>query len=107
MPTPASVTIAVPARLHLGFLDLNGGLGRRFGSIGLALDRLGTKLTIKTASHAAVKGPDGERAGRHLADLQRALGIAGYFDLSVEQAAPAHAGLGSGTQIALAVAAAL
>ncbi len=25
-----------PARLHLGFLDLNGGLGRRFGSLGLA-----------------------------------------------------------------------
>ena len=26
------------ARLHLGFLDLNGSLGRRYGSIGLSLD---------------------------------------------------------------------
>ncbi|TJV01967.1 MAG: GHMP kinase, partial [Mesorhizobium sp.] len=32
-----SVTIQVPARLHLGFLDLNGDTGRRFGSVGLPL----------------------------------------------------------------------
>jgi predicted sugar kinase len=31
-PSPANVTVTVPARLHLGFLDLNGGLGRRFGT---------------------------------------------------------------------------
>jgi len=28
---PASATVAVPARLHLGFLDLNGGLDRMKG----------------------------------------------------------------------------
>jgi len=104
---PARVTVKVPARLHLGFLDLNGGLGRRFGSIGLAVDGLGTRLTIKTASHAVIKGPDGARAARHLAVMQRELGIAGGLDLTVEAVVPAHAGLGSGTQMALAVAAAL
>ena len=101
------MTIAVPARLHLGFLDLNGGLGRRFGSVGLAIDRLGTRLSIRTASQTAVKGPDSARAGRYLAALQRALDLPGCLDLTVEQAAPPHAGLGSGTQMALAVAAAL
>ena len=29
---PNHVTVSVPARLHLGFFDLHGGLGRRFGS---------------------------------------------------------------------------
>jgi beta-RFAP synthase len=104
---PASVTVEVPARLHLGFLDLNGGLGRRFGSIGLAIDRLCTRVTIKPAAQTAVRGADRERAARCLAALQRALGIDGGFDLDVEQAVPAHAGLGSGTRMALATGAAL
>jgi predicted sugar kinase len=26
-----TICIQAPARLHLGFLDLNGGLGRHFG----------------------------------------------------------------------------
>ena len=34
-----SVTISVPARLHLGFLDPSGSAGRRFGSLGLAAQR--------------------------------------------------------------------
>ena len=37
------VTVSVGARLHLGFLDLNGGLGRRFGSLGLAIDEPQTR----------------------------------------------------------------
>jgi predicted sugar kinase len=36
--TDSTVSVTVPARLHLGFLDLDGGLGRRFGSLGMALD---------------------------------------------------------------------
>ncbi len=55
MPThlPVSVTVTVPARLHLGFLDLNGGLGRRFGSIGLAIGGLRTRIAIEArVAHA-------------------------------------------------------
>jgi len=35
----ATIRVTAPARLHLGFLDLNGAIGRRFGSIGLAIDK--------------------------------------------------------------------
>jgi beta-ribofuranosylaminobenzene 5'-phosphate synthase len=106
-PVSASVTVRVSARLHLGFLDLNGGLGRRFGSIGLALDGLGTTLTLARAAEGRAMGPDSARAAGHLASMQRALDTAESFALAIEEAVPAHAGLGSGTQIALAVAAAL
>ncbi|MFZ3328974.1 MAG: GHMP kinase, partial [Methylocella sp.] len=44
-----SVTVTAAARLHLGFLDMNGGLGRRFGGLGLAIDRPATRLTIRRA----------------------------------------------------------
>ena len=40
-----SVTIRVPARLHLGFLDPSGGSGRRFGSFGLPLSEPETVAT--------------------------------------------------------------
>ena len=104
--TPIAVSVAAPARLHMGFLDLNGGLGRRFGSIGLALDQPCTRLRIVRAP-AKCQGPDAARA------LDYARVFADYFqlssdvDISIDQAIPAHAGLGSGTQLALAIGAGL
>ncbi len=102
-----SVTIRVPARLHLGFLDPSGGSGRRFGSLGLPLCEPETVVTLSRAGETSVIGPESERAAAHLAALGRRLGIRAQHRLVVEEAIPRHAGLGSGTQIALAVAAAL
>ena len=102
-----SVTIRVPARLHLGFLDLNGDVGRRFGSIGLSLSEPETVVTLWRAGTTSVDGDEAVRAERHLVALCQRLGIRSHHRLVVEQAIPSHAGLGSGTQIALAVAAAL
>ena len=55
-PDSDRVTVSVPARLHLGFLDLNGGLGRRFGGIGLAINQLGTRITIAPSTCIYVDG---------------------------------------------------
>ena len=104
-PSPASVTVTVPARLHLGFLDLNGSLGRRFGSIGLAINGLKTSITFNAASQLRVTGPENERVRGYLQAMQRALDIETTCHVRIEEVVPAHAGLGSGTQIALAVAA--
>jgi beta-ribofuranosylaminobenzene 5'-phosphate synthase len=101
------VTIGCGARLHLGFLDLNGGLGRRFGSLGLALEAPETRLVLRRAVRPGVAGPEAARGGRALAIMQEALGITAAHALLIEAAMPAHAGLGSGTQLALAVATAL
>jgi beta-ribofuranosylaminobenzene 5'-phosphate synthase len=106
-PTPfADVTVQAPARLHFGFLDLNGGLGRRFGSIGLAINGPKTTITLSAAPEMRVTGPEWERVGSHVETMQRALGIGGAFDVRIKEVVAAHAGLGSGTQLALAVAAA-
>jgi beta-RFAP synthase len=91
--------------LHLGFLDLNGGLGRRFGGIGLAISGLGTSITISAASQMHVTGPESERVRGHLETMRRVLNIHTAYEVKINEAVPAHAGLGSGTQIALAVAA--
>lgn len=102
-----SVTVTLPARLHFGFLDMHGGLGRRFGSLGLGIDGLRTQLTLRRADADNAQGPQAERGAQYLASLRQKLGLEGGLALNVEEAIPAHAGLGSGTQLALGVAAAL
>lgn len=103
--TPAAIRVAAPARLHLGFLDLNGSLGRRYGSIGLAIDHPQTALVVRHASHHSAQGPESDRA---LNLLKRYAGRSGRsYAITVEESIPAHAGLGSGTQLALAIGAAI
>jgi beta-ribofuranosylaminobenzene 5'-phosphate synthase len=101
------VEIFAPARLHLGFLDLNGNLGRRFGSLGLAVDGIGTRLVMTKAESARSRGPSAERALAYLAKAAAALDLPGQLSIAVKQAIPEHVGLGSGTQLGLAVAAGL
>jgi len=103
----SSVVVRLPARLHLGFLDPSGSDARRFGSIGLPLSEPETVVSLRRAPETHVEGPEAARAAHHLATMKEALGVRSHHRLTVEQAIPAHAGLGSGTQIALAVAAAL
>jgi len=101
-----SVQVTAPARLHLGFLDLNGGLGRRFGSIGLAIDAFFTRVHLRDASSLEVLGEERERGARLARRIAEALGLEASKQLIVSKAIPPHAGLGSGTQLALAIAAA-
>jgi beta-ribofuranosylaminobenzene 5'-phosphate synthase len=101
------VTVAVPSRLHLGFLDLGAHSGRRYGSIGLPLGSPQTVVTLGRAAKTQVDGPQAERAAAHLQDMVSHLGIESGHRLTIEQAIPPHVGLGSGTQIAMAVASAL
>jgi beta-RFAP synthase len=95
--------VSAPARLHLGFLDLNGGLGRRYGSIGLALDAPSTDVSVTRADATSVWGPEQDRVARVVERCRAALGLAGNYRVEVTRAIPAHAGLGSGTQLALAI----
>jgi len=108
-PFPASsaaIRVTAPARLHLGFLDLNGDLGRRYGSIGLSIDRPATELAVARADQHSATGHESERA---LALIRKFTGERpdnGYA-INITEAIPAHAGLGSGTQLALAIGAAV
>lgn len=101
---PAAILVTVPARLHLGFLDLNGGLGRQFGGIGLAISNFKTSLVIRCARQTDVSGPENKRVRQYLHTMERSLGHHDAHAVNVLEAVPVHAGLGSGTQLALAVA---
>lgn len=99
--------VRAPARLHLGFIDPAASLGRRFGSIGLVVDDPATVLSMRPAERDAFTAPPGhdllDRLARHLDTLRRATGRRDPLAVDVETALRSHAGLGSGTQLALAV----
>jgi len=96
-------TVTTTARLHLGFLDPSGRGTRPFGSFGLSLDRPGTRLTLRRAEAPEVSGLESERALRYLTAIAKSFRFPKAYALNVEEAIPPHAGLGSGTQLALAV----
>ncbi|HMM53624.1 MAG TPA: hypothetical protein PKC23_01260 [Candidatus Desulfobacillus sp.] len=106
-----AIDIECPARLHLGFIDPGAASGRRFGSLGLALDGIGTRLRAQRARSAReawfVAGEraqaDRDRARDCLERLRQALDFRAPLAIELLDAIPPHAGLGSGTQLALAL----
>lgn len=111
-----SVSVRAPARLHLGFLDLNASIGRRFGSIGLAIGSHHTALTVSTAEQFELSGlPVSAETEKKLFNLTEqfyqqfsdALPANQNVRITVNELIPEHAGFGSGTQLALTLGKAL
>jgi beta-RFAP synthase len=107
MTHPAQVFVETRARLHFGVLDLRGDRGRWFGGIGAAAPAPTTLVSAGAADTLAVEGEDAGRAAEFARRFLAHHGIRGGARVRVHQALPPHAGLGSGTQLALAIARAL
>jgi beta-RFAP synthase len=102
-----AIFVEAPARLHFGILDLHGGLGRWFGGLGAAAPAPTLLLSAASADTLEVLGEDADRAAEFARRFLNHYGIRSSARLHVHRALPSHAGLGSGTQLALAVARAL
>jgi beta-ribofuranosylaminobenzene 5'-phosphate synthase len=107
-PQPTAVEIRTPARLHLGMLSFGVAGRRSFGGVGVMVDRPGVHLRMRRANRLEARGPHAERAVKFARACMEGWGL-GDVGCSIEvAAAPAgHVGLGSGTQLGLAVAAAM
>ena len=108
-----SIEVLAPSRLHFGMIALKPRRGRRYGGVGAMIQTPGLRLTIREAPGLEAAGP---MRGRAL----RAARLAWTNDpacpdpaeeprcrIEVCQSPPQHVGLGSGTQLAMAVAAGL
>lgn len=102
-----AVFVQAPARLHFGMLDLRGALGRKFGGIGAAAPSPSLRLEARPAPALTAEGPAADRALHFARLVLDHHGIERGAHIRVHAAIPAHSGLGSGTQLALAVARAL
>lgn len=104
-----AIGIRAPGRLHLGFLDPAGTLGRRFGSLGLVIDGFETEVELAGAGADEWRAADAaaeaelERAARYLTLLREHTGCLAPLRVTLKRVLPPHAGFGSGTQLALAL----
>jgi beta-RFAP synthase len=107
-----AVDVKTPARLHLGMLSFGVPGVRAYGGVGVMIDRPGVQLRMTRGQPASgdrfqATGLLAERAvafARSCVEAWR-LGDDAACTIEVGQVPASHAGLGSGTQLGLAVAA--
>jgi len=98
-----TITVNSPARLHLGFVDLGGALGRKFISLGVTIEDFGMEMSMSMSDRFMGQGPSHERALNYARELFEKWNLDGGCEINIHHAIPEHAGLGSGTQLALCV----
>ncbi|MHC1564477.1 MAG: beta-ribofuranosylaminobenzene 5'-phosphate synthase family protein [Candidatus Hecatellaceae archaeon] len=105
------VKIETPSRLHFILLDLHGSLGRVDGGAGVALENPGWTVEVEPFQQgleieSCLEAEKGEVESIALKFLGH-YGLKPAFKIKVLRGIPRHVGLGSGTQLTLAVAYAL
>lgn len=106
------VTITTGARLHFGPLAAAGTSGGKFGGVGMMISAPGYSLTSRVAERDSFTGNDAIAARvAEFVDRIRAASNSTEtitrYSVEIHSTIPAHSGLGSGTQLGLAVARAL
>lgn len=106
------VRVTTSARLHMGFYDLTGTTGSMFGGLGLAIDSPCTQVQISESKNLIIDAKSSDSVAKIVENLIKSLNLLNInlpnnFSVKILQSIPEHAGLGSGTQMALAIGAAL
>lgn len=107
-----SITITTGARLHFGPLSYHPEVGRHFGGVGVMIEEPSCRLTGQPADQDRVsQSPTSGDRVREFVSRYRASRPADRqpppCEITIERELPSHHGLGSGTQVGLAVARAL
>jgi len=100
------IRVRTPSRLHFGLMSLptkHAPTRRHYGGIGLMIDNPGIDIRVEHAEQFSATGPLAERALHFARTFCAHLNIAGEFRIHIESASPEHMGLGTGTQLGLAV----
>lgn len=92
-------TVSTGSRLHFGFMNLSLTLDRLYGGIGVAITTPPTSVTVTRASELDCSHESLETYARHAIDYLELPGA----QITLNSSPPRHAGLGSGTQLALAI----
>ncbi len=101
------IRVETPSRLHFGLLDLNGSLGRIYGGIGLALTYPAIILEARSSDELTVKGENRDVVLSLVEKFSESQRINVGAEIELKETIPQHVGLGSGTQLSLAVASCL
>ena len=109
--TGPRLLIRTPSRLHFGLLGWGPAATRQFGGLGLMIEKPAIALTAEPAAQPVVQGLLTARAQRIVGMLSDRLSAQGIpvrpLSFRILEAPPEHVGLGVGTQLSLAIAAAI
>jgi beta-RFAP synthase len=100
------IRVRTGSRLHFGLLSLDPAPARRFGGVGLMIEAPGVEVEARPALKWSADGPLADRAlafARRLAQTLPAEAVHPQH-VVVHRAPLGHRGLGTGTQLGLAVA---
>ena len=99
------LTLNSPARIHIGFLDLEKDSLRKYGSLGLTVTKFFYKIRIESSNKLEIDCKNKLTKSKILKiiDILKKENDLSNFKISVCDEIPAHNGLGSGTQLALSV----
>jgi len=102
------VRIQTGARLHFGPLSFRVKVGPEFGGLGMTICNPGFEVTLETSSTDEIQSSDDlkQPIQKIVADVRRKLEVEDSHGIHIKvlRAIPRHVGLGSGTQLGLAVA---
>jgi beta-RFAP synthase len=98
------VEITAPSRLHFGMLSINRAGGRQFGGVGAMVEGPGLRMTMRRAARLETVGLLSQRT-RQVARLLSGGKGEPQCRIEVLQAPREHVGLGTGTQLSMAIAA--
>jgi beta-ribofuranosylaminobenzene 5'-phosphate synthase len=98
------LVVRAPGRLHLGFIDLHGGCGRLFGSLGVAIENPAYVLEARRSNRNEAAGAAATEVLDIMARLGSRLPAGMELSINVREAIPRHRGFGSGTQLELSIA---
>jgi len=101
------VYVKTPARLHLGLIDMNRELSRVFGGLGIGINYPNVILEASQSNKIKIIGERKELSEKYVKRFLEKYEVQKKFCLEVKSVIPEHSGLGSGTQLALAIAKAL
>lgn len=101
------ITVKTPSRVHLGILDLSGKSGRLYGGVGVGLKRPNVVLTAKESKRFKVTGEQKELVRPMAKKILDHFNVSRKVSIDIKETIPQHVGLGSGTQLALALGTAL
>ncbi len=104
-----AVLVTTGSRLHFGLFAFGQPGAREFGGVGVMIDAPAVQLRITPGDNLSTEGPSAETARRHAECVAQSdwFGRRPTCHIEILAMPPIHVGLGSGTQLALAVAAGL
>lgn len=101
------IEVKTPSRLHFTLIDLNGSLGRIDGGIGVTLDYPNVLIEAEPSKSILVEGEKKDLAESIIRKAINKISPGNGVKIKIKSTIPDHVGLGSKTQLSLALATAI